>query len=91
MLVSFPPYSSNILKRLLICRLIIVIADSPTGEPSSFSKSTKAIQFNESEAGVSSLIYSYEQLRVDSRNPVIGIDVTKREVSPVAFILEYLA
>lgn len=76
---------------LLICRLIIVIADSPTGEPSSSSKSTKAIQFNESEAGVSSLIYSYEQLRVDSRNPVIGIDVTKREVSPVAFILEYLA
>lgn len=53
--------------------------DSPTGEPSSSSKSTKAIQFNESEAGVSSLIYSYEQLRVDSRNPVIGIDVTKRE------------
>lgn len=53
--------------------------DSPTGEPISSSKSTKAIQFNESEAGVSSLIYSYEQLRVDSRNPVIGIDVTKRE------------
>ncbi|KAH9701669.1 Villin-1 [Citrus sinensis] len=55
------------------------ISNSPTGEPSSSSKSTKVIQFNESEAGVSSLIYSYEQLRVDSRNPVIGIDVTKRE------------
>ncbi|KAL9415799.1 hypothetical protein AB3S75_039068 [Citrus x aurantiifolia] len=53
--------------------------DSPTGEPSSSSKSTKVIQFNEIEAGLSSLIYSYEQLRVDSRMPVIGIDVTKRE------------
>lgn len=66
----------------------MVIADSPTAEPSSSSESTKVVLVNGSEAGVSSLIYSYERLRVDSRNPVIGIDVTKREVSPVALILE---
>lgn len=53
--------------------------DSPTAEPSSSSESTKVVLVNGSEAGVSSLIYSYERLRVDSRNPVIGIDVTKRE------------
>ncbi|XP_038707097.1 villin-1 [Tripterygium wilfordii] len=51
---------------------------SPTAE-SSFSGNVNLVQFNGNEAGLSSLIYPYQRVKVDSKDPVTGIDVTKRE------------
>lgn len=55
-------------------------ASSPTIEarlPSDLASPTRA---DESDAGIYSLIYPYERLKVLSSDPATGIDLTKREV-----------
>lgn len=60
--------------------LLTVIAGSPTVATSSPSENVDLTQVNGSKPELNLLTYSYERLRVDSKDRVTDIDVTKREV-----------
>ncbi|CAK7331256.1 unnamed protein product [Dovyalis caffra] len=59
-------------------------AGSPKAELDSPSQTPDLVQVDRNNAREDSLIYPYERLKVNSSDPVTGINVTKREVLGIA-------